>query len=297
MQPASGTLIAHLNSGGPFLPADLYTLVLVGGTYRWTSYDQPITWGGNTWLPATDNGAIPLVKRGSIRRARGLEVQTTDITLSCGQSAQLGGVAMPLAAQNGAFDNGTVTIQRAFMSAPGVVVGVATLFPQGLVAGVDPSSTKVVLHLKNILEKLAVTQLPHVLFQPMCANLFGDGGCGLNRASYQVSGTVSGTPTTTSIPASALTQADGYFSLGVITFTSGSNAGASRGIQQYASKAFTLSLPLSNPPAAGDTFTVVPGCARQVGPLPAGQPPSCSTYANTNAFRGCPFVPPPVSAM
>lgn len=296
MQPASGTLITFLNSGGPFLMADLYTLVLAGGTYRWTSADTSLSFGGNTWACASDNGTIPILKRGGIRRARGLEVQTVDLTLYCGQTAKLGGISIPLAAQNGAFDQGTVTIQRAYMSAWGTIVGLATLFPQGQVASVDASSTQVILHLKSILETLAVLQLPHNLFQPQCANLFGDAGCGLTRASYAVSGTVTGSPTTTSL-SSALGQASGYFALGVLTMTSGVCSGASRAVQTFSGGAFTLATPLPAAPSAGDTFTVVPGCARQLGPLAAGQPPSCSTYSNQNHFRGCPFVPPPQQAV
>lgn len=88
MKAASGALIALLNSGNTFLMADLYTVTLWDGTvYRWTDADTDITFGGNVFHAAADQGSsVPLIERGTTRCVVGLEVDTLDLTLRCGQT-------------------------------------------------------------------------------------------------------------------------------------------------------------------------------------------------------------------
>ena len=88
-----------------------------------------------------------------------------------------------------------------------------------------------------------------------------------------------------------LTQADGYFDQGQITFTSGANNGLSRLIKSFkhTSGAITLATPLPTAPAAADTFTALPGCDLSMA--------TCtSKFSNLLHFRGTPFVPTPETA-
>ena len=80
---------------------------------------------------------------------------------------------------------------------------------------------------------------------------------------------------------------NGYFSQGVITFTSGANNGQSAYVAQYDGDG-TVHLLVSLPavPTAGDTFTIVPGCDKQ-------QPTCLHKYNNLINFGGTPFVPTP----
>lgn len=83
---------------------------------------------------------------------------------------------------------------------------------------------------------------------------------------------------------------NGWFSQGVLTFTSGVNAGLSYVIAQYLAGG-TLQLVIGTlaAPANGDTFTIVPGCDKQL--------TTCrNKFANTPNFAGVPFIPVPETA-
>lgn len=89
------------------------------------------------------------------------------------------------------------------------------------------------------------------------------GFCGVNPATYTFTGTVATVVTQKwkfTYTGAAAAQADGYFSNGIITFTSGLNAGLSVPIKTDAADTFELfmrSFALISP---GDTFSVKAGC-------------------------------------
>lgn len=285
MKYASDAMKALLATGGPFLQADLYTITLRGGTVlRWTSADTALTVAGTTWNPPLDTGAAgPMLQRGGIRNARGLEVQTLDVTLLCANLPVLGGVSIQRYALNGGFDGAALRIDRAVMATWGdTSAGTICLF-EGNVAGVDPSSTKVVLHLKSELEKLQI-QMPRVLWQTYCNNWVGDHSCGVDLAAWTVTGTASGTPTTTSLPG-APGQLDGYYRDGVIVMLTGANAGARRSVAGYADGILVPATPFLSAPEVGDEFTVCPGCDRTKGEG------GCARFSNLTRYRGMPDIP------
>lgn len=288
MRYASGPLITYLNANTVILVAWCYTITLQNSTvYRWTGCDMPLTYGGNTFTAQADNSTSqPAIKRGAIRNARGMEVQTLDLILLSGASVLMGGVPLPLFAHNGGFDGARVKVEWVVMGPSGwgdTSLGPVVIF-EGAVASVDPETFQVVLHVKSDLERLAIP-MPRVVFQPGCANAFGDAGCGKVLSTLTVSGTATGAPTSTTIP-SALGQAADYFAMGTLTMTSGAASGARRTVRAFSGGLLTLSTPLPTAPTAGDTFTVAPGCDRSFA--------TCGTkWANQNRFRGCPWVPPP----
>jgi uncharacterized phage protein (TIGR02218 family) len=281
---ASGALITYLNSGGVFSMADLFTITLQGGsTYRWTNSDLSLVYNSNLFTAAVDNGSQPLIQRGAIRQVRGTEVDTMDLTLFCGGSALLMGTNMSLAAHNGAFDAARVRVERVFMQSPGdTSLGTVVLF-EGNTAGVDPSSTQVVLHVKSDLEILQ-QQMPRVVFKPGCANAFGDAACGINLVSITTSAALTGSPTASVLPSNIAGKATNFYNLGVLVMTSGAAAGSRRTVSAYTSGGqITLTVPLPQTPAAGDTFQIYPGCARTVA--------ACATYSNSNRYQGFPYTP------
>lgn len=291
MKYASDAMKALLTSGVPLYQADLYTIHLRGGTtHRWTSADTSLTVGSDTWAPPLDTGAAgPLIRRGGIRNARGLEVQTCDLSLLCANQPALGGISIQRFALNGGFDGAEVRIDRAVMPTWGdTSAGTICLF-QGNVAGVDPSSTKVALHLKSDLEKLQI-QMPRILNQEYCNNWVGDHSCGVNLAAWTVTGTASGTPTATSLPG-APAEDDSYYRDGVIVMLDGANAGARRSVAGYVGGVLVPAVPWLSAPEAGDAFTVHPGCDRTKGPG------GCTRFSNLSRFRGMPDIPVPEASL
>lgn len=286
MRTASGALITLLATGTYFM-GDLFTIILKSGTtYRWTNFDQSLTYSSNTWTASSDNGTQPLISRGEIRNAVGLEVGTCDLTLSGGQSATIGGIRLGVFAANGGFDGASVKIERVFMATAGDTSAGTLLLFQGQVASADPGATTVVLHLKDIAEFLSIS-MPRNLWQPSCNNQFCDAGCGLSLAGLTQAETVQAGSTTTSINGSVV-KTDGYFQYGTMTFLTGANAGFTTPVRSYTGGAFIPSLALPNAPSTGDTFSATPGCARTYA--------ACGGWSNTANFDGFPYVPPPETA-
>ena len=108
-------------------------------------------------------------------------------------------------------------------------------------------------------------------FTASCRYGFGstlDARCPVNLASI----TVTGSATSTAVPSASNTatrrvlidssraEAAGHFDLGIVTFTSGANAGASSEIKRFEAGVFVLWSPLLFPIEVGDTYSATPGC-------------------------------------
>jgi uncharacterized phage protein (TIGR02218 family) len=265
-----------------------------GSAVRWTDHATDLVLtrparpndseaSGDYTFTAGGTGTASLITIGDTEYATGLEILSCEVTLLCGDSALWSGTKLPLAAVNGAFDGAKVKVERVFGAAePDMTLGAMHIW-EGMVAPADPSSTAVTLTVESGLAELRVP-LPRNMIQPGCGHVLFDAGCALTAATYTVTGTVSGGSTTGT--GSNLTQANGWFDLGTITFTSGANNGATRAVRSYlqSSGAVTFDRPLSSAPADGDTFSIKPGCDKRL--------TTCETkYSNRAHFRGFVFVP------
>lgn len=109
------------------------------------------------------------------------------------------------------------------------------------------------------------------VFSPSCRYGFGnsrDARCPVDLVAL----TVTGSATTTTLPAasnaatrrvlidSTRAEAAGYFDLGILTFTTGANAGASSEIKRFEGGVFVLWSPLLFPIEVGDAYSATPGC-------------------------------------
>lgn len=99
-----------------------------------------------------------------------------------------------------------------------------------------------------------------------------ESGAGIQQASYPPANNTSG-----------------YFTLGVITFLTGINAGVSRVVEQYFSNGSVQVHPaFPVAPSSGDTFTITAGCDKQAS--------TCITkFSNLIHFGGFPYIPNPES--
>lgn len=125
-------------------------------------------------------------------------------------------------------------------------------------------------------------------FQRGCAADLGDQRCGVDLASFNSTGTVTGSSggILTLDLASAFESA--YFSGGALTFTSGANDGARFTIKSHSQNGVRASVALWSPPGGaiteGDVVALVAGCDKSAA--------ACQQkFDNIVNFRGFPHMP------
>ncbi len=166
-------------------------------------------------------------------------------------------------------------------------LGSVPLF-EGRVGSVTATRTSAVLTVRSDLELLDI-QMPRNLYQPGCSRTLFDAGCGLNAAAYAASGSVLAGSTAQQI-VTVLSQPAGYFAQGHLQMTSGEANGQQASIASWAGGILTLIMPLSAIPAAGNSFTIWPGCDKTMNTCQA-------KFNNLARFRGFPFIPPAETAL
>lgn len=288
MKPASGAMISLLTTNGPFFMADLYTIKdAYGGVSTWTDFDNDLSVGGTLYSAET-----LVLTRTKTKLSTGLDTDTMTVTLAAPPSATIQtmspyyGMPWLMAIQKGYLDGARINVDRMVTNDWGdTSFGSIPMF-YGRVSDVDVSRGVATIKVNTDLDLLNL-QLPKNLFQAGCLNTLYDGGCLANRSAFTFSGTVGGGSTSTSIVLSGVTtQPDGYFALGTMKFTSGTNINGVAGVRDFASGVATLTYPLVNAPSVGDAFTITAGCDKQL--------TTCTNkFSNQAHFRGFPYVPPP----
>lgn len=283
MKTASSPLVAFLNGNSRGYIAELYTLTLQSGTvYRWTTWDGPLSYGGQTYSQA-GKSSVPLFTRGGIRETAGIEVASLELTLECGTGAMVGGVKLQTAAVNGVLDGATVQVQRAYMQTAGTIIDTLIRF-SGAVSQVHPTSTTVKLIIAADTERMNV-KIPFNTIQPACNHALFDAGCGLLASSFRGTGAAGAGTTATVVTWPGNVQAAGYYSAGWMQFTSGALNGTRAVVQQHAGTTIVVAVQLPGVPAAGDTFDIYPGCDRS-------RWTCTSKFSNASRFRGFPWALP-----
>lgn len=123
-----------------------------------------------------------------------------------------------------------------------------------------------------------------------CRADLGDSRCGIDLSTVTTTGTVVSTLRDTLVTVTlAGTPDDGYYSFGVIKFTSGANIGINMEVLQQQDAGggmdrLTLALAMPFPVEAGDTFDLIAGCQKT--------PDICKNkFNNIVNYRGELFVP------
>lgn len=285
MKPAPSALITLLNSNSQFFKADLFTWTFVDGTVlRTTNADVALTYGGYTFA-----SCAPIIERSKVTIKVGVEVDSMDVTLYPAATDTVNGLSWQLAARLGYLDGATLLVETAYLQTWPAVVGTLHVF-QGLISDIYPDRKSIKVAVKSSLELLA-QPFPHNVYQSTCMHTVYDAGCAVAKAGFTATGTVAASPapTLTSFK-TGNAQAAGYFDQGVITFTSGANAGLKRTVKSYdPTTGFTFVLPLPVAPSAGDTISVFAGCDKTLATCRA-------KFNNAGRFRGFPWVPNPETA-
>ncbi len=123
-----------------------------------------------------------------------------------------------------------------------------------------------------------------------CRADLGDTRCGVNLASYTVSGDVDSIVTqrrviTTTATLGSPSVGAGYYTGGLLTWTTGGNTGLSMEVKtDDGAGELTLFEPLPYDIQIGDAFTLTPGCDKAIG--------TCrDRFENVVNFRGEPYIP------
>jgi uncharacterized phage protein (TIGR02218 family) len=286
MKSQNSSVLAILATG-QFAKADLWEITLVAPiatTLYLTNWDTNLTVGGHTY----DSGFG--IKRGSLTHTNNLSVSTLDVTLTpqfdSPTPVKVGSYSVTEALRRGFFDGATVKFSKLFMQTAGDVSAGAVPWFIGRVANVKATRASVTMTVESALALLNVA-MPRNVYQTGCLHALFDAGCTLTKASFKSSGAISGSPTSlTNFVYTGLSQATGYFDLGIVVFTSGKNTGVSRTVKIYGLGNLILASPLPEVPASGDTFDIYPGCDKTQD--------TCNTkFSNILHFRGYPYIPVP----
>ncbi len=119
-----------------------------------------------------------------------------------------------------------------------------------------------------------------------CRAKLGDARCTVDLSAFTKTGTVTGATSSYQFTDSGRTEDAGYFNYGLISFTSGANAGLSMEVRSFSAGEFQLFLPLPNAVLVGDAYTAVAGCDK-------GFDSCVGKFSNALNFRGEPHVPGP----
>lgn len=288
---AASTALKNFLAGSTreFYRANLYTITLLTGqVYRYTDADRDLTSGGNSF-----SSSGPRLSRSTVETALGTEVSKMQLTIADdGSTAVIAGLPILRAIAAGLFDGATVRVDCAIMQNFGDTTTLGTYIAfMGRWASVTKLGRAAAEIEVRSWTELLDTQMPRNLYQPGCLHTLYDAGCTLVKANFAQTGTVaSGSTQVTIIPQVAFTQADGYFTLGTITFTSGQNNGLSYSVRLHSGGQLTLYRPTLMPVASGDTFTCYAGCDKQ-------QATCSGKFANLTNFGGQPYIPAPEVAV
>lgn len=274
MKTLSPALQAHLESGTTTL-CHCWRLERRDGTvFGFTDHDRTLAFGGTAYEAAAGFTAS------AVTASSGLAVDNLDVM---GALASDTLTDADLAA--GLFDDAAIEIWRVNWQAPSDRV----LLRKGNLGEVSHGSRGFTAEVRGLAHRL--NQPTGRLYQYACDADLGDARCGidLQAPAFRGTGTVAAVFDNRVVDVTGLDGfADGWFARGLLTFTSGVNAGEVLEVKAHDSTAGTVSLTLWHPPVkdieAGDAFTVTAGCDKQLA--------TCRTrFANADRFRGFPHMP------
>lgn len=253
---------------------------LDGTVYRFTTHDEIVTLYGEQYTPCDGLAASAI---DSSMTSTGNDASDVEVLgLLTDDHVSAADVA------DGLFDGAKFEAWR-------VGWGEAAEIPQRLVKGILSSST-----VESASYKAQVlTPATRLSQQPLldvhtagCRWELGDSRCKVNLPALQVAGAATATATMNAVSQlhrrrfqdTSRVEANGYFTLGTLTWTSGANTGRSSEVKTFTAGVITLWSPMPHPIQVGDAYVMVPGCNKLKD--------TCKTkYANYINFGGFPDVP------
>lgn len=274
MKSLHPALQSHLATGATTLAWCWRVTRNDGAAFGFTDHDRDLAFDGTTFEAATGFTAS------EIKDALGLSVDNLEVA-SALKSDRLN--EDDLAA--GLYDDAAVEIWRVNWADTDQRV----LMRAGSLGEVHRSGSAFTAEVRGLAHYLQ--QPKGRLFQSGCDADLGDVRCGvdLDDPAFRGTGTVLAATNTRLFTASGLDPfAAGWFTRGLVTFTSGANAGRAQEVKRHTLTDATATIELWQPMARavqpGNTFTITAGCDKQFATCRA-------TFANAVNFRGFPHMP------
>jgi uncharacterized phage protein (TIGR02218 family) len=263
---------AHLASGATTLARCWKLTRRDGAILGFTDHDQDLTIGGTTYLARTGLDAAETTAELGFAIGGG-EVAGALISASLLEADILAGL----------YDNAAVEIWLVNWSD----VTQKLLLDAGVVGEVKRTEHAFTAELRSLASVL--DESVGRLYRKSCSADLGDGRCGVSLAAVTTSGTVSSAVGRGSFASDVLGDyPDGYFTGGLVTFTSGANSGLSVEIRLHYAPGgpggVDLWVSAAYPIAVGDAFSISAGCDKSYA--------TCNAkFANGANFRGFPTMP------
>lgn len=269
MKTISAGLAAHLALNSTTI-ATCWKATLTNGTvYGFTSHDADLVVSGVTYLAAT--GQTP----SAISSGSDLAVDNLDV-IGFLDSA----VITEADVNAGLWDYAAIEIFQ--VNWADLTQGTLKL-RNGKLGEIRLGRQQFTAELRGLTQHLQ--QVIGKIYSATCRADLGDAQCGINLASWTVTGTLTGVTSKRVFTDSARAEASQYFTGGKITFTGGANNGLSMEVKSFASGVFTLQLEMPFTVAIGDTYSVYAGCRKRFSE-------DCTVkFSNAVNFRGEPHVP------
>jgi len=269
-------LQSHLNTGTTTLAWCWRITRADNVRFGFTDHDRDLAFDGTTFEAATGFTAS------EIKDALGLSVDNLEVS-SALKSDRLN--EDDLAA--GLYDDAAVEIWRVNWTDPAQRI----LMRSGSLGEVRRSGAAFTAEVRGLAHYLQ--QPKGRLYQSACDADLGDARCGVNldNPAYRGTGTVLAAASARLFTATGLAAfAAGWFTRGLLTFTSGANAGRAREIKRHTLSGSEATIELWQPMALAimpaDTFAITAGCDKQLATCKA-------RFANAANFRGFPHMPGP----
>ena len=274
MKTLSAEFAGHVASGATTL-CWCWRLTRRDGVVKgFTDHDRNLAFDGTAFEAASGFTAS------DITDALGLSVDNLEVTGALSSAALSEG---DLAA--GRYDDARIEIFRVNWDDPGQRV----LMRSGSIGEVRRTGSTFTAELRGLAHYLQ--QPKGRLLQLTCDADLGDGRCkvDLDNPAYRGSGAVSVIHSARRFTVGGLDAFDnGFFSRGLVTFTSGASTGLKCEVRSHTKSASSVVIELwteaEGPPLAGDTFTVTAGCDKRVETCKA-------RFGNVANFRGFPTMP------
>lgn len=240
------------------------------GTVRgFTTHTEDITLGGVTYKANT--GFDPSQVRATAGMAvDGLDLSGPAVSPAINRSEQM----------EAYWDAARLEIFEVDYTQPEVGVNTQRT---GWIGNIETKGLVFEAEMRGLMHKLQQTQGRVV--QESCDADFCDSRCGLNAATYTVTGTVDTVTSRRAFTDAARTEAAGLFTYGVLTWTSGSNIGLSSAVKSYTVGVVELVEAMPRDISVNDGYSMLKGCTKTR--------EACVAYSNIVNFRGFPEVPTP----